>query len=984
MKIKSILLALPVAGLMIACTTNNSKKEEVPSMKTATDSKGRSYTYVEGDPMNVRIYTLDNGLKIYLTQNKNEPTIQTLIPVRAGSTYDPKETTGLAHYLEHLMFKGTEELGTMDWESEKELLAQISDAYEEHKAESDPEKKKAIYQRIDSLSSEAAKFAVPNEYDKAISSIGGKSTNAFTSNERTVYMNTIPANELEKWVKLEADRFGSLVMRLFHTELETVYEEFNRGQDQDGRKVYAAINKGLFGGHPYGDQTTIGEGEHLKNPSMVNIRNYWEQYYRPNNMAICLSGDFEYEEAAELINKYWGSMKANENLNHPQFAKLDPISEPKVSEVLGPDKESLSLAFRLEGSGSSDEKVGQIMSELMSNGKAGLVDINLVQKQELLDAYAYAYFMKDYGSFQMRATLREGQTHDEATQLLLNEIEKVKKGEFEEETLNAIINNMRRREISKRESNWRAFDLVEAFIMEKDWLEMVTYLEDMDKITKADVVKFANDRFNNNYVAVHKKIGTDSNVMKVEKPEITPLTLNRDTQSVYMAEFTEMPSPDLKPVFIDFDKDINHSTVHGNLPFSYIENTENELFKLAYILEMGSNNDKLASLAFDYLPYIGTSKYSPEELQKEFYKHGLEYGVSGGNERTYVYLEGLQKSQEKGLELLEHLLSEAKGDADSYNKFVEGIMKKREDAKKEKWRIQYMAMPNFAKYGPQNPFTNIIPEDELRSIDPNTLTAKLKELSGMEHRVFYYGASDQEAVKTMVEKYHPKSEQLAALPASIELVEKEQPKTEVYFVHRDQVQCEVNFLAKDVKFDVGMMPMANLYNTYYGRGLSSIIFQEIREAKGLAYTAYSSFSTPADNKRSFYNSAYVGTQADKLEEAMGAMYALLNEMPQVQNQLDESRKSILKQIASDRRIKDRKFFMYLGNLKRGIDYDYRKDVYEAVQKASMEDMAKFFDEHIKGKNYTIMVLGDKERVDMKVLEKYGPVTMLTLEDIYGY
>ncbi|MCB0482304.1 MAG: insulinase family protein [Flavobacteriales bacterium] len=984
MNIKKLLLVLPLAGIMAACSDNSKNNDDTPVMKSTTDAKGRTYEYVEGDPMNVRIYTLGNGLKIYLTQNKSEPTIQTLIPVRAGSTYDPKETTGLAHYLEHLMFKGTEELGTIDWKSESALLDQISDAYEAHKAESDPAKKKVIYKKIDSLSSEAAKFAVPNEYDKAISSIGGKGTNAFTSNERTVYVNTIPANELEKWVKLEADRFGSLVMRLFHTELETVYEEFNRGQDQDGRKVYAAMNKNLFAGHPYGEQTTIGEGEHLKNPSMVNIRNYYNTYYKANNVAICMSGDFEFDNAVDLIEKYWGNMEANETLDHPKFDKLAPITESKSLEVFGPDKESISIGFRLDGAKSRDTKVGRILSELLSNGKAGLIDIDLVQKQKLLDAYAYSYFLKDYGMFQMYATVREGQSLDEAKTLLMAELDKVKKGEFDQETLDAIINNLRKSEIAKRESNYRAYDLVESFILDKEWTEMVTELKDLEGVTKEELVKFANDRFNDNYVAIYKRTGEDTTVMKVEKPEITPLTLNRDTQSTYLASFTAMESPDLQPVFIDFKKDIASGTIHGNIPYSYIENTENELFKLIYVLEMGSNNDKEAALAFEYLPFMGTSKYSPEQLQKEFYKYGLEYGVSSGDERTYVYLEGLQKSAEKGIELMEHLLAEAKGDPESYSSFVDGQMKKRSDAKMEKWRIQYMAMPNYAKYGPKNPFTNILTEEEMRAINPDALTSKLKALSQMEHQIFYYGMEKMDAMQAMVEKYHPKVDQLQPLPQSIELVERAQPKTEVYFIHRDQVQCEVNFLAKDATFDASLLPMANLYNTYYGRGLSSIIFQEIREAKGLAYTAYSSFTTPGDNTKSFYNNAYVGTQSDKLAEAMRALYGLLNEMPKVSNQLEESKKSILKQIASDRRIKDRKYFMQLSNNRLGIDYDYRKDVYAKVQNANMDDMNAFFNEHIKGKNYTIMVMGNKNLVDMKVLEKYGKVTMLSMEDIFGY
>jgi predicted Zn-dependent peptidase len=233
---------------------------------------------VKGDPIDAHIFTLDNGLKVYLSVNKDEPRVQTYIAVRAGSKYDPAETTGLAHYLEHMLFKGTSLIGTIDWENESAVLQQISDLYEDHKNAERPDTKASIYAQIDSLSYVASTFAVPNEYDKMVSMLGARGTNAFTSNDQTVYVNNIPSNEIERWLMLESERFGELVLRLFHTELETVYEEFNINQDRDGRWSYQAVWEGLHPEHPYGTQSTIGLGEHLKNPSMVNIHEYFDNY----------------------------------------------------------------------------------------------------------------------------------------------------------------------------------------------------------------------------------------------------------------------------------------------------------------------------------------------------------------------------------------------------------------------------------------------------------------------------------------------------------------------------------------------------------------------------------------------------------------------------------------------------------------------------------------------------------------------------------
>ena len=262
---------------------------------------------VKNDPYNVLQYQLDNGMKVYLSVNKDEPRIFTNFAVRTGSKNDPNDATGLAHYLEHMLFKGTSKIASLDWEKEKMLLQQISDLYEEHRQTTDAEVRKAIYHQIDSLSGEASKYVATNEYDQLIGELGGKSTNAYTSLEKTVYVNDIPSNELDKWMTIEAERFKELTLRLFHTELEAVYEEFNRAQDNDGRQVYYEMLATLFPKHTYGTQTTLGTGEDLKNPSMVKIHEYFDKYYVPNNMAIILVGDLDPDKTINLIEKHFGS-----------------------------------------------------------------------------------------------------------------------------------------------------------------------------------------------------------------------------------------------------------------------------------------------------------------------------------------------------------------------------------------------------------------------------------------------------------------------------------------------------------------------------------------------------------------------------------------------------------------------------------------------------------------------------------------------------
>jgi predicted Zn-dependent peptidase len=177
------------------------------------------------DPMAVEIYQLDNGLKVYLTENHESPRFEAQIAVRAGSKNDPPETTGLAHYLEHLLFKGTTHLGTTNYALEKPHLDRITALYEQHFHETDPEKRKAIYEEINRENQLASQYEVPNEVDKLYKAMGEVGLNAHTWHEETVYNVNLPSNRLEQWAVIESERFQHPIFRLFQPELEIVYEE---------------------------------------------------------------------------------------------------------------------------------------------------------------------------------------------------------------------------------------------------------------------------------------------------------------------------------------------------------------------------------------------------------------------------------------------------------------------------------------------------------------------------------------------------------------------------------------------------------------------------------------------------------------------------------------------------------------------------------------------------------------------------------------
>ena len=508
------------------------------------------------DPISVKIHRLKNGLTLYMSVNKNEPRIFTNIVLRAGSKQDPAETTGLAHYLEHMMFKGTSQIGSLNWDKERELLAKIAELYEKHRQETDPAIRQDYYAQIDSISNEAAQLTAANEYDRLVASLGAKATNAYTTNEQTVYITDIPTNELEKWFKLESERFKMVVLRLFHTELESVYEEFNMGQDEDRRKLYHAMMASLFPTHPYGTQTTIGKGEHLQNPSHYNILNYFEKYYVPNNMAIALSGDFDPNNVLELANKYFGDY-VPKPIPPFIFEKQTPLSKIVKKEVWGQQAEMVQLAWRLGGAKTTDSDFTGLIAVMLHNDQAGLIDLELLQKQQVLSAGAGVMNLTDYSVLMLSGTPREGQSLETVENLLVEQMNRLKKGDFPDWLMSAVIKDYQYSQTKSFENNQsRVGSMTDAFVKGLDWDDYIGRIDRMKKITKQELVDFANANFNDNYVVVYKKTGTDNAVFKVEKPIITPVQLNRTENTGFASSFLSAESPRLKPEFVDFKKQL--------------------------------------------------------------------------------------------------------------------------------------------------------------------------------------------------------------------------------------------------------------------------------------------------------------------------------------------------------------------------------------------------------------------------------------------
>jgi len=955
----------------------------VVNLKNQMNKIENNYEEVKGDPLKARIYTLENGLKVYLTSYDDAPRIQTNIAVRAGSKNDPENATGLAHYLEHMLFKGTDVFGSLDFNKEGPLIEEIEALYEHYRtvAMTDTVNRERIYRMIDSVSAEAAKYAIANEYDKMALGIGAKGTNAYTSFEKTVYINDIPSNQLENWLKLESERFRYPVFRLFHTELEAVYEEKNR--DSDGSKLFESLFDGLFPNHQYGQQTTIGTVEHLKNPSLKEIRAYFNKYYVPNNMAICLSGDLDYDKTIRLIQKYWSKFerKADPIFN---VYKESPLKKPVIKEVFGPESESLFVGFRFEGANSNDSKILTMIDMVLANSTAGLIDLNLNQTQKIISGGSFPYVLKDYSMHTLYGSPKQGQTLEEVRDLLLNQIEEIKDGNFEQWLVDAIISDLKLNQIKKFESNsGRANEFVEAFTLDISWEDYNKEISDLESITKQDIIDFAKENYNENYVVTFKRNGIDKTSVKLDKPDITPVQLNRVDQSDFLIKLLAEEVEDINPVFLDFDEIIDKTNI-GELPLIHKKNTENNRFRLSYIFDIGTDHDNKLKFAVDYLKFLGTSEISPSRKQEEFYRLGCDLSMSSSSDKTRITLSGLANKFDESIMFFENFLANVIADEEALIALKSNKIKERADAKLNKQTILFKALVNYAKYGPTSSYTNVLSTEDISNLTSKELLKSINDLLLYKHRISYYGPENISDLKIKLENIHFNKSDLNPLPKKKEYKELDLQKPIVYVVDYDMKQAEVIMLSKGSKLNMSEFSKIKFHNEYFGGGMSSIVFQEMRESKALAYSVYSTYTIPKDTNSSHYLMSYIGTQVDKLSEAMSGMSELLDEMPKAETNMNNAKEAIIQRIRTERLTKSKVLSEYEKAQEQGVNYDMRTDLYNQVQAFNVDSLNDFHNSHIANRNRVVMVLGAKSDLDLSVLKEYGEIKHLTLEEVFGY
>lgn len=970
-------------GLMLLCQLHFVFAQNRISSYSDTKTENWTMRKFNNDPLNTRHYTFNNGLTLITSENRTTPRVYTMVAVKTGSKNDPSTNTGLAHYLEHMLFKGTDKYGTAEWEKEKQYLAIIDSLYEKYNTLKDESQRELVYRMIDSVSQVAAKFAIANEFDKMCQAIGAQGTNAFTSNDMTVYINDIPSNNIEKWLVLESERYRNPILRLFHTELEAVYEEKNIGIDQDMSQVWEKLYGELFKNHNYGKQTTIGTIEHLKNPSLKAIREYYNTYYVPNNMAIIMSGDINPDELAKSVYEKFAYMKPKPVPNY-SYIPEEPRNIERIIDVVGPSEELSMLGYRVDYDNPKNIQKLKLVDLLLTNASAGILELELVKNQKILAAGSAVQTLKDYSVFILYGTPKEGQTLDSVKSLLLEGINKIKKGDFDAEMVKAIVLN---EEISKLKAfngnENRCSIIMEGYVNDKPYQNTMNELFEMSKITKEEIIEFAKEFLGNDRVVVYKKKGTTPENIKIKKPEIHPVELNRDKQSDFVKEWSEIKSNTLTPTF--FDLSFVQSQQINNTPVFYVRNESNRLFNLTIRFNHGEYHNLNNSIAIEYLQLLGSNTKSLEAISVEMFKLGCTYKLISTQEFSYLTLQGPEESFDNSLLLISGWIKNLKADNAKLNALIQDYLKTRENMKSNVSVIQ-QNLGNYIKYGPYNPSTCQISNEEIQKLNNKIIFKTIADLFNSTREISYYGQRSLEDVTKALKKsgFCEKKYKEFVDIVSPKFKELSFSEPKVYFVDYPQVQANVRWYSPAGLFNPSNLTDLRAFNQYFGGDMSSVVFQTIRESKALAYSTNAILSIPNKANKLNYMTAFVGTQSDKFHDAIGSMNSLLNELPVNKEVFELSKQSLVNNIESNRILPENYVNTYWTMKRMNYSEDPSKLMYEKLKTINMQDVVKYHKEFVSNKTYHIGVVASKDRINDEDLKKYGKIEKLTLKQIYGY
>jgi predicted Zn-dependent peptidase len=962
------LLILALAGLAAA------KPAPAPLMPSVPATLDKA---LPDDPMGVTIHRLPNGLTVYLSPNKGQPRVTAYIAVRAGSKNDPAEATGQAHYLEHMLFKGTTSLGALDYAKEAPHLARIQELYEQRAKTKDAAARSKIDKLIDAENLADAALVAPNEIDRFYRAIGADDVNAHTSNEETVYEVDLPANRLEAWATVEAERFAHPVFRLFPGELEAVYEEKNRSMDNAERILGEEMEKEMFKAHPYGTQTTLGTIEHLKNPSLAQMHAFYDRWYVPNNMAIALSGDFEPAAALETIRRHFGAWTPKA-LPEP---RIWPLPKPKGEEryeVRYQAEEKVAVSWPTVAASHPDADALIVMDMIMDNSASGLLNLRLNQAQKVKVSGSYPTLRNDAGEWTIWAATKKDQTPEQALALLLETTEALKNGDFDESDLAAVITDFEISQKRRLESNTgRVATMVGSFIAREPWERTAAQLERLRRVTKDDVVSAARRYLGPNRIVVFRRDGK-SEIPKIDKPGFTQLDIDPTRESAFLKKALEIPAAPIEPRWLVPGRDYQIAPVEGGRLIA-AKNPYNDLFSLTIRFERGWRADRRLCQALELLELSGAGPYSADNFKKKLYALGASLSYSCGEQDSAIQLEGIDRNFWPSLELMGQRFDFPNVSSGTLERMIDVDLGEREDEKKDPGAVHH-ALGQLASRGRESTVLARLSNEDLKKLDEATLKRLIQDFPHWQRRVGYVGPRSPSEVAKLLATWG----RYQAPPARTPVRLLKPVRTRLLFTNREMVQARVGLFASDEVFNPERVVDYLFYSQYMGGDMSSVIFQEVREARALAYSAAGGHTTSADKGDETQVWGSLGCQADKTPEAVELMLKLLREFPASEKRFSETAKAI-EQLYRTNPVEFRAIPSVLMSWEdAGISGgDPRPKRFQKVLSYSASDLEGFA-RRLKDKPMTVWILGQRDRVGLEKLKTLGDFEEKALPDLFPY
>ena len=952
--------------MVFACCSYQSQAEDLNALK-------------------VKEYRLENGLTVWLNEDHSQPKVFGAVVVKAGAKDCPD--TGIAHYFEHMMFKGTDRIGTLDYESEKVLLDSIAMKYDELAMTEDTAARARLQKEINELSIRSSEYVIPNEFNRLINRFGGSGLNAATSYDATIYFNTFSPQYMVQWAEINSERLINPVFRLFQSELETVYEEKNMYGDFIGGQVMDTLMARYFGPHPYA-YPIIGSTKNLKNPRRTEMHKFFEDYYVASNMALILSGDFDAQQVMPILEKAFSRIRSG-NAPKQEKVMLPPFNGRETMKVKFPIPfiKAMGLGFRGVSANHEDQVALNIAVNLLNNANGtGYLD-KLMVEHKLMGALAINESMNEAGILAVAIMPKLLiQSYSSAEKMVWDEINRVKNGDFSDEMFNSLKLEQKRQYASSLENiDSRATIMMNLFSQGKSWNDYLNEVARIESITKEDVVRVAQKYFSNNYLCVTKSTGKYPKD-NLPKPAFSPVVpRNADASSSYAKQLEKIPEQQVAPRIIDFEKDVKTSKLTPLVTLYTTPNPLNDIFTLNISYGIGALEQPELMQLTNYLQLLGTESLSFEQFRSRLQSIGSTLAFDVTPDAFVMKVTGFDNHIDETMELVGDFIRHAKADDKKLRQIVDDA-KVSEKAFFKSGDNVASALLEQVKYGDQSRYLRKLSLSQIKKLKGKDMLAIYDKVRSVQCDLHYCGTLPVEKVIGTIRQHLPLERTTIASNSPYYRELKQYDRPTVFFIDMpDMAQSIVyGYVKGDPVDDKASRHASRLFSVYFGGDMSSLMFQEIREFRSFAYRTSGRYQLPNHAHKGTAGSftAMLSTQSDKTLDALGVLDSLIREMPLKPERVEAVKQTLVNRINNDyppfRNLSEK----VASARMEGFDRDPAEEFLRDIATMDMQDISRFYREQISGRPVVYVIAGNRKHIDMKKLAEYGTIIKVKKKDIY--